>query len=102
MNNTTKEIEAGKVDSVSLCTVEMDGKVTKSDDFVAILSKEDGSASITYNTDALTLGMALKLVAVEYTRCLSECSEEERTGWLHRRCRPGATRPAFLLSWPEP
>lgn len=78
MNNTTKEIEAGKVDSVSLCTVEMDGKVTKSDDFVAILSKEDGSASITYNTDALTLGMALKLVAVEYTRCLSECSEEER------------------------
>lgn len=61
-----------------MCIVEMDGKVTKSDDFVAILSKENGEASITYNTDALTLGMALRLVAVEFTRCLDKCTEEER------------------------
>ena len=61
-----------------MCTVEMDGKVAKSSDFVAILSKENGDASITYNTDALTLGMALRLVAVEFTRCIRQCSEEEQ------------------------
>lgn len=68
--NTNKE--------ACMCTVEMDGKVTKSNDFVAVLSKENGDASITYNTDALTLGMALRLVAVEFTRCLNKCTEEER------------------------
>lgn len=61
------------------CTVEMDGKVTTSDDFVAILSKENGDASIFYNTDALTLGMAMKMVARAFVECMNECSEQERT-----------------------
>lgn len=61
-----------------LCTVEMDGKVTKSDDFVAILSKENGDASIFYNTDALTLGMAMKMVARAFVECMDQCSAEER------------------------
>ena len=65
-------------EETTLCTVEMDGIVTKSSDFVAVLSKENGNTSIIYNTDALTIGMALRLVALEFTRCLSECSEEER------------------------
>ena len=69
-NNTAKE--------TIMCTVEMDGKVTKSSDFVAILSKKNGDTSIIYNTDALTLGMALKMVALEFTRCLDKCSEEEQ------------------------
>ena len=41
------------------CTVEMDGKTTTSDDFVAILSKDNSDASRFYCTDALTLGMAM-------------------------------------------
>ena len=61
------------------CTVEMDGKTTTSDDFVAILSKENGDASIFYNTDALTLGMAMKMVTRAFVECMNECSEQERT-----------------------
>lgn len=60
------------------CTVEMDGKTTTSDDFVAILSKENGDASIFYNTDALTLGMAMKMVARAFVECMDKCPEKER------------------------
>lgn len=60
------------------CTVEMDGKTTTSDDFVAILSRENGDASIFYNTDALTLGMAVKMVARAFVECMDECTEQER------------------------
>lgn len=66
-------------DNKIMCTVEMDGKVTKSDDFVAILSKENGDAAIFYNTDALTLGMAMKMVARAFVECMDQCTEEERT-----------------------
>lgn len=61
-----------------ICTVEMDGKTTTSDDFVAILSKENGDASIFYNTDALTLGMAMKMVARAFVECIDKCPEKER------------------------
>lgn len=61
-----------------LCTVEMDGEVKQSDDFVAILSKENGDASIYYNTDALTLGMAVKMVARAFVECMHNCPEKER------------------------
>lgn len=61
-----------------ICTVEMDGKTTTSDDFVAILSKENGDASIFYNTDALTLGMAMKMVARAFVECMDKCPEKER------------------------
>lgn len=61
-----------------ICTVEMDGKTTSSDDFVAILSKENGDASIFYNTDALTLGMAMKMVARAFVECMDKCPEKER------------------------
>ena len=61
------------------CTVEMEGTSTTSDDFVAILSKENGDASIFYNTDALTLGMAMKMVARAFVECMNDCTEQERT-----------------------
>ena len=61
-----------------LCTVEMDGTTTKSDDFVAILSKENGDASIFYNTDALTLGMAVKMIARAFVECMHQLPEETR------------------------
>lgn len=63
---------------LNLCTVVMDGAQHNAEDFVAILSKENGDASIYYNTDALTLGMAMKMVAKEFTRCMLECTVEER------------------------
>ena len=60
------------------CTVEMDGKTTTSDDFVAILSKENGDAHIFYATDALTLGMAMRMVTRAFVECMNECTEQER------------------------
>jgi len=60
------------------CTVLMDGKSDHSTDFVCVLAKENGDASIYYKTDALTLGMAIKLIAKEFIRCVDECSLEEQ------------------------
>lgn len=60
------------------CTVRMDGQLTESQDFVAILARPNGDASIYYNTDALTLGMAMKMVAKEFVRCVSECTPKEQ------------------------
>ena len=62
----------------TMCSVVMDGTVLASEDFVAILSKSNGDASIFYNTDALTLGMAIKIIAKEYVRCRNQLSEEEK------------------------
>lgn len=64
--------------SEPLCTIEMDGTVTKSNDFVAVIVKEDDTHSISYNTDALTLGLAFRLLAATYAECLNNCSPEER------------------------
>jgi len=60
------------------CTVRMDGALYESDDFVAILSKKDGDTAIFYNTDALTLGIAFKLVAKEFVKCVEQCSPSEQ------------------------
>lgn len=54
------------------CIVRIDGDLFESNDFVAILSKPNGDAGIYYNTDALTLGMAMKMVAKEFVICLEQ------------------------------
>lgn len=61
------------------CTIEMDGKVNSSEDFVAVLGRENGDASLFYNTDALTLGMAIRLLSAAYLEALEQLSEEERS-----------------------
>lgn len=60
------------------CTVTMDGEVNHSSDFIAILHKNNGDASILYNTDALSIGMAVKMLARQYIEELGKCSEEDR------------------------
>lgn len=60
------------------CTVNMDGVDYTSDDFVCILSRDNGDASIFYNTDALTLGMAMKMVARSFVEAMKQLTEEER------------------------
>lgn len=62
----------------NFCAVTMDGETRQSSDFVAVLSKENGDASILYQTDALTLGMAVKMIAKEYVRCRNELTDEEK------------------------
>lgn len=61
-----------------LCKVTMDGATHESDDFVAVLSRENGDASIFYNTDALTLGMSMRLVARAFVSAMAQLSEEDR------------------------
>lgn len=60
------------------CTVRMDGELHESHDFVAILAKKNGDTSIYYNTDALTLGMAVKLTAKQFVEQVSKCSPEDQ------------------------
>lgn len=60
------------------CTVVMEGKEHTSNDFVCVMARENGDASIFYNTDALTLGMAMKMVAKSFVESMAELSEEER------------------------
>jgi len=73
---------ADKEDNImnkDICTVQMDGEVKESQDFVAILSKDNGDASLFYCTDALTLGMAMKMVAKAFITEMNELSDEERS-----------------------
>ena len=60
------------------CTVFLDGEPVSSEDFVAIIGKEGGDIGIYYDTDTLTLGLAIKLIAAEYVKCLKECTPTER------------------------
>lgn len=61
------------------CTVKMDEEVKQSNDFVAIMAHENGDASLYYCTDALTLGMAMKMVAKAFITEMNKLSEEERS-----------------------
>lgn len=60
------------------CTVCMDDEVLYSSDFIAVLNKHNGDASILYNTDALSLGMAVKMIAKAYVENINKCSSEDR------------------------
>ena len=61
-----------------VCTVRLGEDLKTSKDFIAILSDEEGKATVYYQTDALTLGMAIKLVSAEFVRCMNDCTQEER------------------------
>ena len=73
---TATECESDK--EQTLCRVYMDGNVKASDDFVCVLNKENGDASLFYNTDALSLGMAVKMVTRAFVEAMHQCTEEER------------------------
>lgn len=60
------------------CKVKLDGVEFESNDFVAILAKDNGDASLFYCTDALTLGMAMKLVARSFIIEMEKLSDDER------------------------
>lgn len=66
------------MENKDLCAVQMDGREHQSEDFVAILSKNNGDASLFYQTDALTLGMALKMVAKAFITEMNELPEDQR------------------------
>lgn len=60
------------------CTVTDGNKVDTSSDFIAILHKSNGDATVTYNTDAVSLGMAVRTLAMYFVEATKNCTDEER------------------------
>lgn len=75
---TYKDQSVEDVLNQAYCTVTMDGEVNYSSDFIAIVHKHNGDTTILYNTDALSLGMAVKMLAREYIKALNGCPDVER------------------------
>lgn len=65
-----------------MCTIAMDGELHGSSDFVALTYSPNGEATLHYNTDAVSLGIAIKMIAQKYEEILSsypiETQEEIR------------------------
>lgn len=69
----------GKIETLpDACIVRMDGAIHESQDYVAVLARPNGDASLFYNTDALTLGMSMKLIIKAFIECVSQCTLEEQ------------------------
>lgn len=54
-----------------------DQKIT-GHDFLCIVHKEDGSAGVYYNTDALQLGLDIRIVTDAFSRLVANCTPEEQ------------------------
>lgn len=55
-----------------------DGTKEVSDNFIAIINRPDGTSGIFYNTDALSMGMGIKMMCRAYMDCISQCTPEEQ------------------------
>lgn len=76
-----KEVERVLAEGILMdprCEVTMDGKTSVSDDFVCVLAHENGDAGIFYNTDALTLGMAMRMITRAFVKSMEDIPEEDR------------------------
>lgn len=62
----------------AVCEVRIDNEVIKSEDFVAVVADEKVGAKMAYHTDALTLGMAVQMIASAYHEVLAQLPEEEQ------------------------
>ena len=60
------------------CTVVADGEVNSSSDYIALLYSPNGEATLHYNTDAVSLGMAIQMIAKKYREILDSYPEETR------------------------
>ncbi len=60
----------------STCVVEMNGKAYISTDFIAILCTPDGETTLHYNTDVVTMGMAIQMISRRYAEHLASLPEE--------------------------
>lgn len=58
--------------SKDVCTVKEQKVVYASDEYVTILGRKDGSATLHYHADAMTLGIAYKLISTAFKQSLEE------------------------------
>lgn len=61
-----------------MCRIVVDGMDYISNDYICILGHPDGDATFIYNTDAVTVGLALKVLNKVYYELLEAMSPEER------------------------
>lgn len=62
----------------AVCEVRYEGEVIKSDDFVVVVADEKVGAKMVFNADAITLGMAVQMIASAYHEVYDKLSEEEQ------------------------
>lgn len=79
MTKIIEEVLEVSTEMPVMCSVIMDGVSHESDDFVCVMSRENGDASLFYNTDALSLGMAMKMVSRAFVESMGTLDEDERT-----------------------
>lgn len=60
------------------CKVQFEGKEFESNDFVCVMADNEKGAVMHYHTDALTLGMAVQMIALAYKEELAKLPEEEQ------------------------
>ena len=80
MNNAKESVDAWQATNTPLSKVMMDGingEALTASDFITIHNDTEGNQQIMYHTDALSMGLAIKRLAVEYNKMLKECSMEE-------------------------
>ena len=68
----------GAVGWEPMCNVLMDDTYETTDDFVAVLKMDGERTALRYNTDTLSLGFAVKLLAREYFDQLSALNDKDR------------------------
>ena len=62
----------------SFCAVSMNGATKMSNDYIAVLSYGEGRHDIYYETDVLTIGIALKMLAKAYVREIQKLNKDDR------------------------
>lgn len=70
-------VEAVMSGATYKCVVEHSGTREESDDYIAVLCSKDGAHSLWYNTDALSLGIAYKMLLNAFNDELKKCSDED-------------------------
>jgi len=58
-----------------VCKVEMNNEIAESDEFIAFIIKPDGDIGMFYQTDALSMGMAMQLCQRTFAEMLATLSE---------------------------
>lgn len=62
----------------SMCTVAMNGEIIGSSDFIAVINTPDGGTHLLYDTDPITLGQAIQMLANRFEEVMDSYPEETR------------------------
>ena len=60
------------------CTITTKEGAITSTDFIAFVCTEDGDIKMEFNTDALTLGIGMRMISRAFVDTMSKLTEEER------------------------